>query len=89
MSSRMRVTKGRRNNRRAHHTLDAPTLSFEGEAKTPHLRHRASSVTGTYRGRSVIDVDAKLAKRQAKRAEQVTTPVEADETVEKAEKTKN
>lgn len=69
MSSRMRVTKGHRNNRRSHHGVDAPAISHEGEAKVPHLRHRASAVTGTYRGRQVLDVDKKLAKKAAKQAE--------------------
>lgn len=70
MTVRMRHTKGHRNNRRAHHALENPALSKEGETKVPHLRHRASPVTGTYRGRKVINVDAKLAKKAAKQAAQ-------------------
>ena len=77
MSSRMRVTKGHRNNRRAHHGVDNVTLTTEGDTKVPHVRHRANPVTGTYRGRKVIDVDAKLAKKAAKKAENST--VEGDE----------
>jgi len=65
----MRVTKGHRNNRRSHHGVDAPALSHEGEANVPHLRHRANPTTGTYRGRQVIDVEKKLAKKAAKQAE--------------------
>ncbi|MEY2640633.1 MAG: ribosomal protein large subunit ribosomal protein [Candidatus Parcubacteria bacterium] len=68
MTVRMRHTKGHRNNRRSHHALENPAISKEGETKVPHLRHRASPVTGTYRGRKVIDVDAKLAKKAAKQA---------------------
>jgi ribosomal protein L32 len=69
MSSRMRVTKGHRNNRRAHHGIADAQLTTEGDTKVPHIRHRANPVTGTYRGRKVIDVDAKLAKKAAKNAE--------------------
>jgi len=63
MTVRMRHTKGHRNNRRAHHTLEKPAVSLEGEAKVPHLRHRASSITGTYRGKQVINVAKKQAKK--------------------------
>jgi len=69
MSVRMRVTKGRRNNRRAHHGVPKVTLTTEGDTKVPHIRHRANPVTGTYRGRKVIDVDTKVAKKAAKKAE--------------------
>lgn len=62
MSSRMRVTKGHRNNRRAHHGVDLVTLTTEGETNIPHIRHRANPVTGTYRGRKVIDVNKKVTK---------------------------
>jgi hypothetical protein len=33
----------------------------------PHLRHRASLVTGQYKGRTVIDMTAKLAKKAKKK----------------------
>lgn len=69
MSSRMRVTKGRRNNRRSHHGVPKVTLTTEGDTKVPHIRHRANPVTGTYRGRKVIDVDSKVAKKAAKKAD--------------------
>jgi len=80
MSSRMRVTKGRRNNRRAHHSVTKETLTTEGDTKVPHIRHRANPVTGMYRGRQVIDVDAKIAKKAAKLAARtVGTEGEKDE----------
>jgi len=70
----MRATKGHRNNRRgAHHAIDAPAISKEGETQVPHMRHRASPVTGTYRGRKVMNVDAKLAKKAAKEAARAGT----------------
>ena len=70
MTVRMRHTKGHRNNRRSHHALDKPAVSMEGEAKVPHLRHRASPISGTYRGRQVIDVVKKQTKRAAKKSPQ-------------------
>ncbi len=66
MTVRMRHTKGHRNNRRAHHALEKPAVSLEGEAKVPHLRHRANPTTGTYRGIQVINVAKKIAKKAAK-----------------------
>jgi ribosomal protein L32 len=68
MTVRMRHTKGHQQNRRSHHALEKPALSTEGESKIPRLRHRASPITGTYRGRKVIKVDAKVAKKEMKRA---------------------
>lgn len=74
MTVRMRHTKGHRNNRRSHHALENPAISKEETTKLPHLRHRMNPVTGTYRGRQVVDVDAKLAKKAAKRAAQTEAP---------------
>jgi hypothetical protein len=42
---------------------------MDKNTNVPHLRHRASLVTGQYRGRTVIDMQAKLAKK-AKRAKE-------------------
>jgi hypothetical protein len=36
----------------------------------PHLRHRASLKTGMYRGRKVIDLEAKLLKKTKKAKEE-------------------
>lgn len=68
MTVRMRHTKGHRNNRRSHHALAKPAVGVEGDAKVPHLRHRASAVTGTYRGRQVLDVVKKQTKKVQKKA---------------------
>ena len=78
MTVRMRATKGHRNNRRgAHHAIIAPALTIEGEATVPHMRHRASPITGMYRGRKVMDVDTKIAKKESKRAARNQTATEA------------
>jgi ribosomal protein L32 len=61
----MRHTRAHTKNRRSHHGLEKPTLTTN-EKGVSHIRHRASSVTGTYKGRQVVDVDAQLAKKEAK-----------------------
>jgi len=39
---------------------------MDKNTNVPHLRHRASLVTGQYKGRVVIDMQAKLAKKTKK-----------------------
>ena len=69
MVVRMRSTKAHRNNRRSHNGLSSPSVTMDKATNVPHLRHRASLVTGQYKDRVVIDVQAKLAKK-AKRDKQ-------------------
>ncbi len=71
MVVRMRHTKSQRNRTRSHHRLSAPAVTMDKNTSVPHLRHRASLVTGQYKGRMVIDVQAKIAKR-AKRDKQAS-----------------
>ncbi|MEQ1561306.1 MAG: 50S ribosomal protein L32 [Nitrospira sp.] len=66
MVVRMRSTKSHRNNRRSHDGLSSPAVTVDKNTSVPHLRHRASLVTGQYKGRMVIDVQAKIAKRAKK-----------------------
>jgi ribosomal protein L32 len=66
MVVRMRSTKSHRNNRRSHDRIYTPALTTDKSTSVPHMRHRASLVTGQYKGRTVIDVQAKLAKRAKK-----------------------
>lgn len=70
MVVRMRHTKSQRNRTRSHHRLSSPSITLDKATNVPHLRHRASLVTGQYKGRTVIDMAAKLAKK-AKRAKQI------------------
>lgn len=65
MTVRMRHTRSHTRNRRSHHALSKPVISKDGSGNF-HLRHRLSKVTGTYRGRKVIDLSAKLEKRAKK-----------------------
>ena len=66
MVVRMRSTKSHRNNRRSHDGLSSPAVTMDKGTNVPHLRHRASLVTGLYRGRQVIDMKAKLEKQTKK-----------------------
>lgn len=69
MVVRMRHTKSQRNRTRSHHRLDKPAVTLDKNTNVPHLRHRASKVTGQYKGRIVLDISkkiAKLAKRNRK-----------------------
>ncbi len=66
MVVRMRSTKSHRNNRRSHDSLSTPALTVDKASGVPHMRHRASLVTGKYKGRVVIDMQAKLAKKAKK-----------------------
>lgn len=72
MTVRMRHTRSHSNNRRSHHALKKPALSKD-ENGSVHLRHRLSSKTGVYRGRKVIDLNAKLEKKAAKAGEKATS----------------
>lgn len=70
MVVRMRHTRAHTANRRSHHALANPTL-VTCECGAMHLRHRACTACGRYRGRVVIDVASKatkLAARAEKRA---------------------
>ena len=62
----MRSTKSHRNNRRSHDSLSSPAVTMDKATGVAHLRHRASTVTGQYKGRVVIDIQAKLAKKTKK-----------------------
>jgi len=65
MTVRMRHTRSHTNNRRSHHALAKPTLSKDKSGNL-HLRHRLSKVSGTYRGRKVVDLTVKIKKLEEK-----------------------
>ncbi len=66
MVVRMRHTKSQRNRTRSHHKLEKPSVTMDKNTGVPHLRHRASLVTGQYKGRMVIDVASRIAKKAKK-----------------------
>ena len=63
MSVRMRHTKGHTGNRRAHHKIAAPRLSFDKDSQTHHVRHRMCEETGMYRGVVIVDMKTKTLKK--------------------------
>jgi ribosomal protein L32 len=65
----MRHTRAQRGNTRSHHRLSNPAVTLDKNTNVPHLRHRASLVTGQYKGRVVIDMQAKIAKKTKKEKE--------------------
>lgn len=67
MSVRMRHTRAHTRNRRSHHALGEASLSTADGV--PHLRHRASAVTGMYRGRKVLNTAQKVEKKLAQTSE--------------------
>ncbi len=70
MTVRMRHTKGHTGNRRSHHALKGPRFSVCASCGSQHIRHQACGVCGAYRGRTVVDMQARsersLARKQAK-----------------------
>ncbi|MDE1874895.1 MAG: 50S ribosomal protein L32 [Patescibacteria group bacterium] len=69
MVVRMRATRSHRNNRRSHHALAKPALTVDTNTGTVHLRHRASAITGKYKGITVIDMEKKAVKKARKMKE--------------------
>ena len=70
MVVRMRHTRSHTNNRRSHHKIANVRMSKD-ESGTPHVRHRMNPKTGKYRGRNVVDVIGKTAKKAAKKKNKV------------------
>ncbi len=54
-----KLSKGRRNRRRAHDALSAPNLVVCPECGLPRLSHRVCPNCGYYEGRQVIEVNKK------------------------------
>lgn len=52
-----RISKARRDKRRAHDALSAPSLSRCPQCGEDKLPHRVCPTCGTYRGAEVIDVE--------------------------------
>jgi len=52
-----RHSKARRNKRRSHDALTAPTTSICPQCNEPKLPHRACPECGFYKGREVISAD--------------------------------
>ena len=62
----MRHTKGHRNQRRAHHALKTVATVSCKKCHAAVLPHHMCMNCGTYAGREVVDVLAKLTKKERK-----------------------
>ena len=78
MSVRMRHTQSHRNNRRSHHGLEAVALAVCQKCRAKILPHRVCQNCGTYAGREIIDVLAKLTKKERKLKEKELKAKEAE-----------
>lgn len=65
MVVRMRSNHSHTGHRRAHIKLSKPALTRDQNGAIS-LRHRASPVSGMYKGKQVLDVNKKLAKKAKK-----------------------
>lgn len=66
---KQRHTKSRRNRRRSHLSLKKKNLSSCPKCGEPILSHRYCANCGFYKNREVVDVLAKLEKREKKQKE--------------------
>lgn len=66
---KQRHTKSRRNKRRSHLALKSRGISICPKCKKPVLPHQVCQNCGYYRGRQIIDVLARLKKREKKQKE--------------------
>lgn len=69
MVVRMRHTRSQRGNTRSHHALEALVLSLCKECGSPKASHAVCQVCGKYKGRQVLDVHSKIAKKEKKAKE--------------------
>lgn len=65
----MRHNRSQRGNTRSHHAIVAPVLTLCKECGSPKIPHTICEVCGKYKSRQVIDVHAKIAKKE-KRAKE-------------------
>ncbi len=57
IAPKSRTSKAKRDRRRSHDALAAPTLSVCPQCNEPKLPHRVCAGCGTYRGRTVINTE--------------------------------
>lgn len=69
MVVRMRHNRSQTGNTRSHHALADLTLSLCKECGSPKMPHVVCSVCGKYKGKQVIDVHSKIAKKEKKAKE--------------------
>lgn len=69
MVVRMRANKAHRNNRRSHFALESPRLSACSSCGALKRSHEMCPKCGKYNGRTVVDFEAQIAKKEKKRKE--------------------
>ncbi len=69
MSIRMRHTRAHTRNRRSHHALKETVILTCSKCGESSLPHKVCKNCGSYRGREVFDVLAKLNKKEKKHKE--------------------
>jgi len=52
-----RTSKARKNRRRSHHALALPARSACPQCGAPKAPHRVCASCGSYRGRSILEID--------------------------------
>jgi large subunit ribosomal protein L32 len=61
-----KTSKSRRGRRRAHLAVATANLVVCPQCRSPRPAHQACPVCGTYRGREVLDVAARTARRSGR-----------------------
>ncbi len=77
MVIRMRHTRAHTKNRRSHHALKEPTLVVCNNCQAKRRPHHMCLECGFYNGKMIIDLKARKAKRESKRAEKLRARSEA------------
>ena len=65
MSVRMRINRSATGNRRSHHAITNPSVSKQKDGSLSR-RHRVSPITGTYKGKQVLNIKEKASKDPVK-----------------------
>ncbi len=81
---KQRHTKSRRNRRRSHHALKKQSVSVCPKCGEPVLPHSVCSNCGVYSGKEIIDVMAKLNKKEKKKKQKEIAAQEKEKGSEKA-----
>lgn len=72
MVVRMRHNRSQRGNTRSHHALVNPILTLCKECGSPCRTHAVCQVCGKYKGRQIIDLKARLTKKEKKAKEKAS-----------------
>lgn len=76
---KQRHTKGHRNQRRMHIFVEAPAIGKCPKCQKPVVPHTVCQNCGTYKGQAVIDVMAKLNRKEKKLKEKEMEETEKKE----------